>query len=142
MTYKVGTLVEGKWGCGIVAADFTDVGHPNLRQVTFGGKERLSATVEVSDLRPLPIPFVLVLLRMDGKRKTRHSWNLDTLISLAMNDQGSWDSAWIEYTNGGYLAWEPSLGKEIVQFDEPELDGPDDPSWWKDEYGIWHQQPC
>ena len=64
--------------------------------------------------------------------------NLDTLITVAEAEQHLYDSAHIS-DRRGHLIYEPSLGREIVQLEAPPAD---EPGWWKDEAGYWHQKPC
>lgn len=83
--------------------------------------------------------YRLIYTRINDSSGLRtHGDDQDALIALAKAEQHEYDSAHI-VDRRGHLIYEPSLGREIVQLETP----PDDePGWWKDEAGFWHQEPC
>lgn len=83
--------------------------------------------------------YRLIYTRIDGDGGLRaRSADIDPLIDLTENEQHLYDSACVVDMRG-HLIYEPSLGREIVQLEAP----PDDePGWWRDNDGYWHQEPC
>ena len=83
--------------------------------------------------------YRLIYTSIEGSTGLReHGDDVDKLISLTEAEQGQYDGACI-VDQRGHLIYESSLGRETIQLETP----PDDePGWWRDKAGYWHQELC